>query len=74
MIVGLRNYRHLVNGNGLKHSEGMVILILERLQRWILCGTAIATDSNNNPIIGGWFLGNTDVGAAADTGTEWRRH
>ena len=36
----------------------------------IVYGTAIATDSNNNPIIGGWFLGNTDVGVAADTGAQ----
>jgi len=36
----------------------------------IVSGTSITTDSSNNPIIGGWFLGNTDVGVAADTGAQ----
>ena len=36
----------------------------------VVYGTAISVDSNNNPIIGGWFLGNTDVGIAADTGAQ----
>ncbi len=34
----------------------------------VVFGTSIAVDSNNNPIAGGFFLGNTDVGIAADTG------
>ena len=45
--------------------DGMTVTTLD-----VVYGTSITTDSNNNPIIGGWFLGNTDVGVAADTGAQ----
>ncbi|DAC26507.1 MAG TPA: hypothetical protein D7H99_06460 [Candidatus Poseidoniales archaeon] len=52
-----------LNGDG--DYDGVTVNTLD-----VVYGTSITTDSNNDPIIGGWFLGNTDVGVAADTGAQ----
>ena len=52
-----------LNGDG--DYDGVTVNTLD-----VVYGTSITTDSNNDPIIGGWFLGNTDVGIAADTGAQ----
>ncbi len=45
--------------------DGVAVTTLD-----VVYGTSITSDSNSNPIIGGFFLGNTDVGVAADTGAQ----
>ena len=52
-----------LNGDG--DYDGVTVNTLD-----VVYGTSNTTDSNNDPIIGGWFLGNTDVGIAADTGAQ----
>ena len=52
-----------LNGDG--DYDGITVTTLD-----VVYGTSITTDSNSNPIIGGFFLGNTDVGVAADTGAQ----
>ena len=60
---GQWQWAQALRGNG--DYDGMTVTTLD-----VVYGTSITTDSNNNPIIGGWFLGNTDVGVAADTGAQ----
>mgnify|MGYP005665890071 CR=1 FL=1 len=52
-----------MRGNG--DYDGVTVTTLD-----VVYGTSITVDSNNNPITGGFFLGNTDVGVAADTGAQ----
>ena len=60
---GQWQWAQALRGNG--DYDGVTVNTLD-----VVYGTSITTDSNNNPIIGGWFLGNTDVGVAADTGAQ----
>ena len=60
---GQWQWAQALRGNG--DYDGVTVTTLD-----VVYGTSITTDSNSNPIIGGWFLGNTDVGVAADTGAQ----
>ncbi|MEC7179089.1 MAG: hypothetical protein VXW28_07325, partial [Candidatus Thermoplasmatota archaeon] len=60
---GQWQWAQALRGNG--DYDGVTVTTLD-----VVYGTSITTDSFSNPIIGGWFLGNTDVGVAADTGAQ----
>ena len=60
---GQWQWAQALRGNG--DYDGVTVTTLD-----VVYGTSITTDSNSNPVVGGWFLGNTDVGVAADTGAQ----
>ena len=60
---GQWQWAQALRGNG--DYDGVTVTTLD-----VVYGTSITTDSSSNPIVGGWFLGNTDVGVAADTGAQ----
>ena len=60
---GQWQWAQALRGNG--DYDGVTVTTLD-----VVYGTSITTDSNSNAIVGGWFLGNTDVGVAADTGAQ----
>ena len=60
---GQWQWAQALRGNG--DYDGVTVTTLD-----VVYGTSITVDSNNNPITGGFFLGNTDVGVAADTGAQ----
>nr|MCS5534713.1 hypothetical protein [Candidatus Poseidoniales archaeon] len=59
--AGQWQWAQALHGNG--DYDGTTVLTLD-----VVWGTAIDVDSSGNVIIGGFFIGNTDVGVAADSG------
>lgn len=61
--LGQWQWAEALRGDG--NYDGVTVTTLD-----VVYGTSITVDSNSNPIVGGFFLGNTDVGVAADTGAQ----
>ena len=58
---GQWQWAQALRGNG--DYDGVTVTTLD-----VVYGTSITTDSNSNPVVGGWFLGNTDVGVVCRYG------
>jgi len=59
--AGQWQWAQALHGNG--DYDGTIVTTLD-----VVWGTAIDVDSSGNVIIGGFFIGNTDVGIATDSG------